>query len=271
MSENPCLTLVLGGARSGKSVYAEAQVERHPAPWTYIATAQAFDAEMRERIAAHRERRGSGWVTVDAPQELARLREGTDVTGDALVFSGKGAKALHKVRIGQKANVENQVGVRRNTIAESEAHHRDHQGIAAWVLKAVDDELAEFMHVEFCGVDHHVREAPDGRHAAAFLVNAICDRTAVGQGMGTARFAEAADQRVVARLAEEQGDGMLAAQPAIHLRQIFDLFALTSVDQKRGALDFSASAFVQLAEGRNERDGKIVHAVEAKVLEGIEY
>ena len=72
MSENPYLTLVLGGARSGKSAHGEGLIEKYPAPWTYIATAQAFDAEMRARIAAHRERRGDGWVTVEAPRELAR-------------------------------------------------------------------------------------------------------------------------------------------------------------------------------------------------------
>ncbi|QEL23990.1 bifunctional adenosylcobinamide kinase/adenosylcobinamide-phosphate guanylyltransferase [Bosea sp. F3-2] len=69
--ELPNLTLVLGGARSGKSHHAEALIEAYPAPWSYIATAQAYDEEMRERIAEHRARRPTGWQTVDAPLDLA--------------------------------------------------------------------------------------------------------------------------------------------------------------------------------------------------------
>lgn len=66
----PHLTLVLGGARSGKSRYAELLVEAMPAPWTYIATAQAWDDEMIARIAEHRSRRSADWITVDTPLEL---------------------------------------------------------------------------------------------------------------------------------------------------------------------------------------------------------
>ena len=66
----PPLTLVLGGARSGKSRHAEALVMRLPPPWTYVATGQAFDDEMRARIAGHRARRAAGWDTVEAPFDL---------------------------------------------------------------------------------------------------------------------------------------------------------------------------------------------------------
>jgi adenosyl cobinamide kinase/adenosyl cobinamide phosphate guanylyltransferase len=63
-------TLVLGGARSGKSRYAESLIAALPPPWIYVATAQALDAEMTERIAAHRGRRGTQWRTIEAPRDL---------------------------------------------------------------------------------------------------------------------------------------------------------------------------------------------------------
>lgn len=65
------VTFVLGGARSGKSRYAEGLVSALPAPWIYVATGQAGDGEMRERIAEHQQRRGPNWVTREAPLRLA--------------------------------------------------------------------------------------------------------------------------------------------------------------------------------------------------------
>jgi adenosylcobinamide kinase / adenosylcobinamide-phosphate guanylyltransferase len=68
----PRLTLVLGGMRSGKSRHAESLITASaPPPWVYVATAQALDAEMTERIAHHRVRRGANWQATEAPHDLA--------------------------------------------------------------------------------------------------------------------------------------------------------------------------------------------------------
>lgn len=69
-AEFPRLSLILGGARSGKSGYAETLVSSLPPPWIYVATAEALDHEMRGRIEHHRSRRDERWKTVDAPRDL---------------------------------------------------------------------------------------------------------------------------------------------------------------------------------------------------------
>lgn len=65
--------LVLGGARSGKSQYAEGLAQSNEGSLIYIATAYAGDAEMRQRIARHRARRGKLWRTIEEPLKLVEV------------------------------------------------------------------------------------------------------------------------------------------------------------------------------------------------------
>jgi len=83
--------LVLGGARSGKSAYAERLVAESGLERVYVATAEPGDPEMAERIAQHRSRRGDDWRTVEEPTQLedvlkAEAREGRAVLVDCLTL-----------------------------------------------------------------------------------------------------------------------------------------------------------------------------------------
>ena len=69
---DPVVTLVLGGARSGKSRYAESLVEKTGAG-LYVATAQVRDGEMAERVRLHKDRRGDVWKTLEEPLNLASV------------------------------------------------------------------------------------------------------------------------------------------------------------------------------------------------------
>ncbi len=73
------ITLVLGGARSGKSRFAESLAV---APKYYLATAQAFDDEMRARIVQHQSERDQTWNTIDTPLDLANTLRGVSQSGN---------------------------------------------------------------------------------------------------------------------------------------------------------------------------------------------
>ena len=155
----PSLTFVIGGARSGKSRHAEGIVAALPAPWLYIATAEAFDGEMTERIAAHRARRDARWETRDAPRDLAEVLDAAEPDRPVLIdcltlwlsnllLSGADVAAACDRLVGVLGAprgpwvaVSNEVGlgiVPDNALAR---RFRDHQGTLNQAVAAVADRV----------------------------------------------------------------------------------------------------------------------------------
>ncbi|ARS28400.1 bifunctional adenosylcobinamide kinase/adenosylcobinamide-phosphate guanylyltransferase [Sphingomonas sp. KC8] len=153
-------TLVLGGARSGKSGFAQRLAEAGGGPLVYVATAQAFDAEMADRIARHRADRGPRWTTVDAPHDLpdaiAGLRGGGVMLADCLTL-------WLSNRMLADADMEMEIAALAAAIGQADGHvilvsnevgsgivpetpmgrlFRDHAGRANQAVAAVADRVA---------------------------------------------------------------------------------------------------------------------------------
>ncbi len=87
LNEEPHMTtsLILGGARSGKSAYAEKIATESGLAVTYIATAQVYDSEFGERVAHHQSRRPGHWITVEVPHQLAAALQSEAAPGRCLI------------------------------------------------------------------------------------------------------------------------------------------------------------------------------------------
>jgi adenosyl cobinamide kinase/adenosyl cobinamide phosphate guanylyltransferase len=148
------ITLVLGGARSGKSEVAERIAARLPEPVTYLATlTPGDDPDLDARIAAHRARRPASWRTVEAGPELpAALRSVPgSVLVDALgpwVAASPGmiadAAALCAAMTGRDADtvvVSEEVGLGVHPATEDGRRFRDALGTLNQAVAAVADEV----------------------------------------------------------------------------------------------------------------------------------
>ncbi|HYB10695.1 MAG TPA: bifunctional adenosylcobinamide kinase/adenosylcobinamide-phosphate guanylyltransferase [Alphaproteobacteria bacterium] len=157
----PPVTLVLGGARSGKSRYAEQLVEGRPGDCIYLATAEARDVEMAHRIEVHRARRGKRWATVEAPLDLvkalnAHCRPGAAVLVDCLSLwlsnqIGEGRDPLRESEAlvsalptlgGPVVFVSNEVGLGIVPDNELARHFRDHAGYLHRAVAAAAQSVA---------------------------------------------------------------------------------------------------------------------------------
>ena len=156
----PRATLVLGGARSGKSTWAEHLRLGHDLERIYLATAEARDDEMAERIAKHQERRGNAWRAEEVPLELPRALDemagpGRAVLVDCLTLwlsnlmaaerdieeeSAALVAAIERAR-GPVVLVSNEVGlgiVPMNALARA---FRDHAGRLNQITAAAADQV----------------------------------------------------------------------------------------------------------------------------------
>jgi adenosyl cobinamide kinase/adenosyl cobinamide phosphate guanylyltransferase len=151
------LTLLTGGARSGKSTIAVQMAERQAAPVTFIATAEPFDDDLRDRIERHRAERPAHWTTVECPVDLAeavRAASGTEfLVVDCLtvwlgnLFARGVARdekrddlvdALHR-RIGDTVVVTNEVGMGIHPDTGMGREYRDELGRLNQMVAAIAD------------------------------------------------------------------------------------------------------------------------------------
>lgn len=105
------ITLVLGGARSGKSRWAQEQAARFSRV-TYLATAEAQDSEMREKIARHQSERPKTWRTIEVPTSLAETIRSESADADVLLIDCFTIYVANVMRTGRKSDGHNNSQIR---------------------------------------------------------------------------------------------------------------------------------------------------------------
>jgi adenosyl cobinamide kinase/adenosyl cobinamide phosphate guanylyltransferase len=149
------ITLVLGGARSGKSRVDETLAAGLSSSVTYVATTVAADAEMAERVAAHRARRPAGWSTVEVGQgedlgAVLRRLSGTALVDSlgawlagAASFAVDGDRLCSDIaaRPGDTVVVTDEVGLGVHPSSEMGRQFRDELGALNQLVAAAADEV----------------------------------------------------------------------------------------------------------------------------------
>src|SRR5437868_2214397 len=137
----------------------------------------------------------------DAVDEFLGLREGADVFGHARISARERAELGHEMRIGEKAHIEDQVGIFGNSVLEAEADAGDQDVfVTGFFLEAFGKVRAQFVHVEFRGIDHPVGDGADGLKPAALGTQRGAHGRVRAERMRAASLTEAPNQGGVGSL-----------------------------------------------------------------------
>src|SRR5580658_3826208 len=176
----------------------------------------------------------------NAGNKLLGLREGPDVFSYARIAARQGPEFRHEVRVAQKANVEDQIGVFGQAVAIAEAHARNKNALLRRLLaETFRDVDAQFMHVELRCIDHDVSQRADALQVASFGLERGIDWRVRAQGMGAASLAETAHQYGIGGFQEGDLGRNHSPNCLQNAGKLLKLGAFADIDDERGAADLS--------------------------------
>ncbi len=206
----------------------------------------------------------------DARKEFLSLRKAADVPGDARMLAGEGFEFRDVIWIREKTNIEDEVGILLDSVAEAEAGDVNADaGFAAGNRELLFDERPEFVDVELRRVDGDGGECADLFELVAFGLNILDDRTALTERMRAARFREATNEGSVVGFEEDQLGGHLSGNFTIKRGEAIKRLPPANINHQRGLADIGGVPG-ELGKFRKEIEGKIIYGIEAHILEAFE-
>ena len=189
--------------------------------------------------------------------------------GDGAIASRAPAQRRDEMRVRQAPYVEHQIGVDRHAVFVAEAEERDHQARLRSIARQPHEELPQLVYGHVGRVDDLVGHVADGVEARALFADSLAGGAARRERMRPPRLAEAAHERRVARLEEDENRVQLRqlAQAAEDFRKRRQESPFAHVDHDRDLFDIAARVQRQLGQRGNERRRKVVDAEVAEVFE----
>src|SRR5215472_9351029 len=203
-------------------------------------------------------------------QKHRRLGKVADILRDSRVLARQLAKLRYKMRIRQKANIEDEIGLRRHAVLEPEAIRRDSKvSVVLLALKLRADVRAQVVHSELRRVEHDISDVADGVQTLPLSAYRLNHRIGAAHGMRPPGLREASYQRILARLEIENPCGQHPANLFEDRRELVQPHALADIHDQGGALDLRRLPH-QVRKARHQFQRQVVYRVEAEVFKGLQ-